>query len=103
MFVLLWSLSPHRSLHQLNIFLFFFKRRKQNKQTKTKMFKWLGKILHVPLSYTAREMCCKLVWPSGKAVRLVSIRASVRFCFGLLSLQNGCGLWTQSCDFVPHN
>ena len=37
---------------------------------------------------------CKLVWPCGKAF---DTAASV-----LLSLQEGCGLWTLSCDFVHH-
>ena len=49
---------------------------------------------------------CEPVWPpSGKALlRLVSGRTSVRYRFGSpgLSLQNGCGLWTLSCDFVHH-
>ena len=44
---------------------------------------------------------CEPVWPSGKALGLVSGRTSDS-ASALLSLQKGCGLWTLSCDFVNH-
>ena len=47
---------------------------------------------------------CEPVWPSGEAGRLVSRKTSVRFpASALLPVENGCGLWTLSCDFVPHS
>ena len=47
----------------------------------------------------ADRRACGPVWPIGK----VSRRASARFLSAILSLEKSCGLWTQSCDFVPHN
>ena len=35
--------------------------------------------------------------------RFVSRRTSVRICFGSPFSSKDCGLWTLSCDFVPHN
>ena len=60
-----------------------------------------------PLSRCYREVsqaaadrrACEPVWPSGK----ISRRALARSLSALLSLEKGWGLWTQSCDFVPHN
>ena len=45
------------------------------------------------------------VWPSDKVLlRLVSGGTSVRIRRLRLSfLLKSCGLWTLSCDFVPHN
>ena len=43
---------------------------------------------------------CELVWPGGKAGKQEGPRfesASALFLF------ESCGLWTLSCDFVPHS
>ena len=40
---------------------------------------------------------CDPVWPSGKQRDLGSNPLRLSFHF------KGCGLWTLSCDFVPHN
>ena len=43
---------------------------------------------------------CKPVWPSGKAGEQKD-PGSISFRFSLLF--KSCGLWTLTCDFVPHN
>ena len=43
------------------------------------------------------------VWPSGKALGWYAEGPRFDTASALLSLQKGCGLWTLSCDFVPHN
>ena len=40
------------------------------------------------------------VWPSGKALHVWGLGSNpLRLAF----LFKSCGLWTLSCDFVPHN
>ena len=46
---------------------------------------------------------CEPVWPSGKAFGWQAEGPRLDSASALLSLQKGCGLWTLSCDFVPHN
>ena len=43
------------------------------------------------------------VWPSGEALGWYAEGPRLDSASALLSLQKGCGLWTLSCDFVPHN
>ena len=43
---------------------------------------------------------CEPVWPSGKAGKQRDLGSNpLRLSF----LCKNCGLWTLSCDFVPHN
>ena len=43
---------------------------------------------------------CELVWPRGKAGKRRDIGSNrLRLSF----LFKSCGLWTLSCDFVPHS
>ena len=46
---------------------------------------------------------CEPVWPSGKALRLVSRGTSVRIHFGSPFSSKVVVSGTLSCDFVPHN
>ena len=46
---------------------------------------------------------CELVWPSGKASGWYVEGPRFESAPALLYLQKGCGLWTLSCNFVPHN
>ena len=43
------------------------------------------------------------VWPSGKALGRYAEGPQVDSASALPSLQKCFGLWTLSCDFVPHN
>ena len=52
-------------------------------------------ILHL----TVREP----VWPSGKALGWEAEGHRLDSASVLPSLQKDCGLWTLSCDFLPHN
>ena len=45
---------------------------------------------------------CELVWPSGKALNCEAEGLRFDSASDLISLQKCCGLWTPSCDFVPH-
>ena len=48
-----------------------------------------------------RLLVTEPVWPSGKALRLVSRRTSVRYRFGGSPFSSkSCAGWTLSCDFV---
>ena len=49
--------------------------------------------------YPSVSRCGLAVKRTGKQKGLGSIPLRLSF----LSLQKGCGLWTLSCDFVPHN
>ena len=47
-----------------------------------------------------RTATCEPVWPSGKAGKRRDLGSNpLRLSFRFKS----CGLWTLSCDFVPHN
>ena len=52
-----------------------------------------------PVGYHPREP----VWTSGKALGWKAEGPWLDSASALLSLPKGCGLWTLSCDFVPHN
>ena len=52
-----------------------------------------------PELFISRE----LVWPIGKALGWQAEGPRLDSASAFLSLQKGCGLWTLSCDFVPHN
>ena len=41
-------------------------------------------------------------WSSGKALGCYAVGLRFNSASALLSLQKSCGLWTLSCDFVPH-
>ena len=43
------------------------------------------------------------VWPSGKTLDWQAEGPRLDTDSALFSLQKGCGLWTLSCDFVPHS
>ena len=49
------------------------------------------------IAFIACCVGCELVWPSGKQRDLGSNLLRLYFLF------KSCGLWTLSCDFVPHN
>ena len=40
------------------------------------------------------------VWPSGKVGKQMDLGSNL---LRLSFLFKSCGLWTLSCDFVPHN
>ena len=43
------------------------------------------------------------VWPSGKAGKAGKRKDLGSIPLRLSFLFKSCGLWTRSCDFVPHN
>ena len=63
----------------------------------TAAFKEKGQPLPSKAVICGHCLLCELVWPRGKQRDLGSNLLRLSF------LVTSCGLWTLSCDFVPHN
>ena len=52
---------------------------------------------------SSSSLYCEPVWPSGKAGTRSGGASHGSIPLRLSFLFKSCGLWTLSCDFVPHN